>query len=293
MLHNKPSQTIADLGLVTVTIFWGSTFILSKIALEHISLAVYLVIRLNLAAIVLTLYALRYRRYFDKATLLHGMILGIFLFLSFLFQIWGIQYTTASKAGFITGLYVVFVPIFAILFFRDKPKSASLVGVGVATFGLYFLSGGDFTALNFGDWLVIVCAVAVSFQVIFTGIYAPKHNIYLLTAVQLSTTALLSLLMLPLTDSAEFGSLSLNIIIILVYLALFGTIYTFLMQTAMQRFTTATRTALVFALEPVFAVLFAFLIAGETLTASGWLGGLLIICGMVIAEIPWKSVFKQ
>ncbi len=290
MSKKIPSQILADLGLVTVTIFWGSTFIISKIILNQISLVPYLVIRLNLAAIVLVIYAFRFRKLFNRQTLLHGMILGIFLFLSYLFQMWGIQHTTATNAGFITGLNVVFVPLFSIIFFRDQPKKASIIGVILATLGLYFLSGGDYAALNKGDWLVFVCAVAVTFQVIYTGKFAPKNNIYLLTAVQLATTGILSLLLLPFSKN-PLPAINGNIILLMIYLALFGTVYTFLMQTAMQRYTTATRTALVFSLEPVFAALFAYLIAGELLTVSGWFGGILIICGMLIAEIDWKKLF--
>ena len=287
MSKKIPSQTLADLGLVTVTLFWGTTFILSKIVLAEISLTAYLVIRLNLAAIALAIYAFRFRKLFKRQTLLHGMIMGIFLFISYLFQMWGIQHTTATNAGFITGLNVVFVPLFSIIFFRDHPKISSLIGVILATLGLYFLSGGDYSALNKGDWSVVVCAVAVTFQVIFTGKFAPKNNIYLLTAVQLATIGVLSLLLLPFTDN-PLPAMNGNIIILIVYLA----VYTFLMQTAMQRYTTATRTALVFSLEPVFAALFAYLIAGELLTVSGWFGGILIIGGMLIAEIDWKKLFR-
>ena len=165
MLNKKPSPLLADIGLVTVTIFWGSTFIISKLLLEEIPLVTYLIIRLNLAAILLSLYVLRFRKEFKRQTLYHGIVLGFFLFLSYLFQMWGIKYTSASNAGFITGLNVVFVPLFSIIFFGDHPKKASIIGVIFATFGLYFLSGGDFSALTKGDWLVFVCAVTVTFHV--------------------------------------------------------------------------------------------------------------------------------
>ena len=292
MSTKRPSQTLADLALVTVTIFWGSTFILSKMVLEEIPLVVYLIIRLNLAAVMLSLYALRYRKEFSRQTLYHGVVMGVFLFLSYLFQMWGIQYTSASNAGFITGLNVVFVPLFSIFFFGNRPRISSIMGVIFATIGLYFLSGGDFSALSKGDWLVFVCAVTVAYHVIYTGKFAPKNNIYLLTAVQLLVTGLLSLTLLPF-ENETFPAIDINVLLLLFYLAFFGTVYTFLIQTAMQRFTTATRTALVFSLEPVFAALFAFLIAGEILTSLGWLGGLLIICGMLIAEIRWKKLFYK
>jgi len=199
---------------------------------------------------------------------------------------------SASNAGFITGLNVVFVPIFSIIFFRDKPRPASIIGVSFATIGLYYLSGGDYAALNKGDWLVFICAVTVTFHVILTGKFSRQNNIYLLTAVQLVTTGILSFFLLFTTTDVKAG-LNWTVFSILFYLALFGSVYTFLMQTAMQRFTTATRTALVFSLEPVFAAFFAFLIAGERMTTSGWIGGGLILCGMMVAEIPWERLLKS
>ncbi len=139
--------------------------------------------------------------------------------------------------------------------------------------------------------MVFICAITVTFHVIYTGKFAPKHNIYLLTAVQLSTTSILSIIFLFFSTNLLI-EITFNIFAVLTYLALFGTVFTFLMQTAMQRFTTSTRTALVFSMEPVFAALFAYLIAGEMLTPLGWVGGLLILAGMIIAEINWKMLFK-
>jgi drug/metabolite transporter (DMT)-like permease len=241
-----------------------------------------------LAAFFMFLFSLRRLKNINYKTVRDGIILGILLFFSYLFQMWGIQYTTASNAGFITGLNVILVPVFSVLLFKDKPRLASLVGVFFATVGLYFLSGGDFAALSQGDWLVFVCAVVVTFHVIFTGRFAVRNDIYLLTFVQLTTVAGFSLLLL-FFDKQPLKAIPINFILILIYLALFGTVYTFFMQTAMQRFTTATRTALVFSMEPVFAALFAFMLAGETLVVLGWFGGGLIFIGMIIAEIKWES----
>lgn len=284
----KPSKTMADLGLLSVTVFWGTTFILSKQVLEKISLLNYLGIRLGFAALCMLLLSIKKIGKINRQTVRDGMILGILLFFSYLFQMWGIQYTSASNAGFITGLNVVLVPVFSILLFKDKARPASLIGVIFATSGLYLLSGGDFTALNTGDWLVFTCAVVVTFHVIFTGKFAVRHDVHLLTLVQLTTIAVLGLILM-LFEKQPVKMISTDIYLILIYLALFGTVYTFFMQTAMQRYTTATRTALVFSMEPVFAALFAYTLAGETMGTLGWFGGGLILSGMIIAEIRWTN----
>ena len=283
------SKFQADLGLLSVAVFWGTTFILSKLVVTEVPLPIFLFLRLTLAAVVLDLYALRFLKSLNSRTLLHGAILGFFLYLTYLFQMWGIQYTTASNAGFITGLFVVFVPVLGYVFFRFKPAINVLTGIILAVFGLLMLTGANPLRWNKGDLLVFVCAVTAAFHVVFMGKFAPQHNVYLLTAAQLSTVSLLTVLALPFSQF-NWATMTANNGLILVYLALFGTVYTFLMQTSMQRFTTTSRAALIFSTEPVFAALFAYLIAGELLGLRGWIGGALIVMGMVSAELPWRVI---
>ena len=275
----------ADLGLLSVTFFWGTTFIVSKLVLVDVPLPVYLVIRLTIAAVAMNLFALRFRKEWNLTLILNGSVLGVLLYVSYFFQMWGIQLTSASNAGFITGMSVVLVPVFGFFFFKLKPSVNVLFGIVLASAGLLLLTGANPLHWNDGDLLVLVCAVAVAFHVIYTGRFAPRHNVYLLTATMLTVVALLSAAALPFSNF-EWPQLTLQHWEVLAYLGLFGTVFTFLMQTAMQRFTTTARTALIFAMEPVFAALFAWLIAGESLTLSGWIGGLLIVFGMVSAEVP-------
>ena len=284
------SKFRADLGLLSVTVFWGSTFILSKQVLEVVPLPVFLFLRLTIAALVLNLYTLKFRKQWNRQILLHGAILGGLLYLSYFFQMWGIQFTSASNAGFITGMSVVLVPVFGFLFFKYKPAVNVVFGIVFAVAGLLLLTGANPMQWNDGDLLVIICALAVAFHVIFTGRFALRNNVYLLTAMQLGTLAILTMLALSFSDF-EWPQLQISHWWVLVYLGIFGTVYTFLMQTAMQRYTTTARTALIFAMEPVFAALFAYLIAGESLTISGWFGGLLIVLGMISAEIEFGKWF--
>jgi drug/metabolite transporter (DMT)-like permease len=283
------SRFRADLGLVSVTFFWSTTFVLSKLALDEFSLSVFLFLRLTLAALALNLYSLRFIKGLNRKTLLHGAILGIFLYLSYLFQMWGIQYTTASNTAFIMGLFVVWVPLLGYVLFRFKPARNVLLGIVLAIFGMVLLTGGNPAHWNKGDVLVSVCTVTVAFHIIFTKRFAPQNNVYLLTAMQLATVSLLTIIALPFSEFS-WPEITAKNALVLIYLALFGTVYTFLMQASMQRFTTAARTALIFSLEPVLAAMFAYLIAGETLSLKRWTGGLLIVMGMIFAEVPWNAV---
>jgi len=282
------SKFKADLGLLSVTLFWGTTFILSKLTLQEIPLPVFLFLRLTIAAVALNLYAVKFRRDYTAELIVHGIILGVLLYLSYFFQMWGIQYTSASNAGFITGLSVVMVPLAAIFLYHEKPSAGVLIGIVLAFTGLLLLTGVNPLDWNKGDILVLICTISVTFHVIYTGRFAPLHNVYLLTAVQLATLSLLTVIALPFSEF-KWPVFKMNQIAVLVYLGLFGTVYTFLMQTAMQRFTTTARTALIFSMEPVFAAIFAWMIAGETLTFTGWIGGGLIVLAMIVAEMPWLS----
>ncbi len=279
----------ADLGLLSVTFFWGSTFIFSKIVLREVPLNSYLFFRLGLAALLLDMYALRYRKAWDGKVVLHGAILGIILYVSYFLQMWGIRETSASNAGFITGISVILVPVFGFLFYKIKTSLPVWISVVLALVGLLLLSGANPLNWSTGDLKVLACAFVFAFHIIYTGRFSRLHNIYVLTAVELSVVALFAFFVY-LPHVSSLTHLSLKSWGIIAYLALFGTVFTYLMQTSMQRFTTVTRTAIIFAMEPVFAALFAFLIAGESLSLKGWLGGGMIVLSMIIAEFPWNRL---
>lgn len=283
------SRLQADLGLLSVTLFWGTTFIFSKIVLTDVPLTAYLFLRLGLAALILSVYALRFRKDWNIEVIKHGAVLGVILFSSYYLQMWGIQDTTASNAGFITGISVVLVPVFGFLFYKIKTTLPVWMSVILAISGLLLLSGANPFLWSKGDLKVLACAVVFTFHIIYTGRYSRLHNVYVLTAVQLAVVALFAFAAFLPTWS-RMPTISLKNWSILVYLALFGTVFTYLMQTSMQRFTTVTRTAIIFSMEPVFAALFAYLIADEQLTIQGWIGGSLIVLAMIVAEFPWKKL---
>ncbi|APF17064.1 DMT family transporter [Caldithrix abyssi] len=282
----------ADLGLLSVTVFWGTTFIVSKLLLSEMSLAVYMFYRMAVAALAMTLIALKFKKAWNKQVLRHGLILGVLLYASYFFQMWGITQTSASNAGFITGLSVVLVPVLGFLFYKEETPLQVWGSVILAVTGLLLLSGANPFKWSVGDLKVLICAIIFAFHIIYTGRFSRVNNVYLLTAVQLVAIAAFSFLAF-LPEVQTLSTISLKNVILLIYLALFGTVFTFLMQTSMQRFTTVARTAIIFSMEPVFAALFAFLIAGEKLTAEGWLGGLFIVLAMVNAEFPYQSLRRQ
>ena len=215
--------------------------------------------------------------------ILKGMALGVFLFSGYAWQTVGLQYTTSSNAGFITGLSVVFVPAFVAMTTRKLPSPGLILGVLCALVGLAFLSLGDQFVFNKGDLMVLVCAISFALHILFVGRYAPHANAIVLASVQILTVSVLSgisSMFLPQT-AVHFSN---NVWVALLVTAIPATSLAFFVQTKMQQFTTPTHTALIFSMEPVFAAISAFFFAGEFLSPRGLLGAGLVLAGMLIAE---------
>jgi len=221
---------------------------------------------------------------FHLPTMLAGVFLGVFLFAAFAFQTWGLTHTSATNGAFLTGMNVVMVPILSVIFLRRMPSPFAVLGVLLAFAGLYFLAGGAPSDWNRGDLLVFICALWVSVHIMMTGVYAPKYDTMALAAWQLGAVAALNM-----GFALGTGSFSLHVPppargAVLVT-ALFCTVFAFAVQTHAQRYTSPTRTALIFTAEPVFGALFAHLYGGEPLLEQHLIGGGFIFMGMVLAEI--------
>ncbi|GIP22559.1 DMT family transporter [Paenibacillus sp. J22TS3] len=286
----------ADLSLLLVAFMWGCTFLIVQSAVGALPPLAFNAVRFIGAAVLLVLITLVfYRKQWRQTSwkmLLHGSILGIFLFGGYAFQTIGLLYTTTSNAGFITGLSVVIVPFLAALLLKQRLSRISLISALLAAAGLYLLtfSGGGFT-LNRGDSLVLLCAFAFALHISFTGIYAPRYPALPLAAVQMAVTGLLSLVFSLFTENlGPLSQLSDTIMQPEVLIALLVSIgptsaFAFWIQTVSQQHTTPSRVAVIFATEPVFAALTGVLFAGEHLGWSAVLGCVCILTGMVASEL--------
>jgi drug/metabolite transporter (DMT)-like permease len=156
-----------------------------KMVLEYIPAYAYLSIRFLLAAIVLAAIFHKNLKSLSKRTLLYGSIIGLFMFGGMAFQVVGLYTTTASNSGFITGLNVVMVPLFAAVMLKKKPDRSSFIGVAIAFIGLFFLSGGLNFSFNFGDFLTFLCAICWAFQIIAIDKFTQTEDAPLLAVIQL------------------------------------------------------------------------------------------------------------
>ncbi len=273
------------MSLAAATFFWGVTFVIVKEAVGKVSVFFFLSQRFIIAAILLVLICAALRRPLGFRELRYGAILGIFLFGCFALQTSALLYTTATNTAFLTGLYVVFTPVFESVLFRKPASGYMAAGVALAAAGLFLLCNDGLTwSFNKGDLLAFLCAVGATLHIIYTGRYAPRGDIFWITAVQIGTVAVLSLSAATLQGQDVFvyrGEIRSALIICV----LFATVAAFLIQTSMQRFTSPAQAALIFCLEPVFAAIYAYFAIGEKLGWIGLSGAALILAGMLVSEI--------
>lgn len=282
---------IADSALVLICVFWGMSFILVKQAIEEINLYYFIFLRFIVATSILLVIFSRRLRHLNLKLIRDGVILGGFLFIAFITQTVGLQYTSASNAGFITGLHVVLVPLVLAIFFKKMPALTATVGAVIAAAGLFFLTVSDQFTINKGDVWVILCSVSVAFQVILTGWYAVRHDVYLLALVQLITVLFLSGIATIVVEGATMPLTALSpfVIMVIIVMAIFATAFNFTVQLWAQQYTTPTRAAVIYTMEPVFAALFAYLWGGEVLNVRGYLGAAMIFLGIILSEFHAKE----
>ncbi|WP_342488392.1 DMT family transporter [Cytobacillus sp. FSL W7-1323] len=294
------STKTADFSLLLVAFIWGTTFVLVQNALQSLSAFSFNGIRFLIAAFFLTIMAIIfYRKQWErltKRTLMAGILLGLCLFIAYTFQTIGLHYTSSSKAGFITGLSVILVPILSIFILNIKITRNAFIGVFVATLGLYLLTAQDISAFNKGDGFVFICALGFAFHIILTNLFAQAHSAIILTIIQVTTVGLLSILSGFVYEGWSYDSELLfrqEVIFALLITSIFATGLAFLAQTHFQQFTSPTRVAVIFAMEPVFAALTGYIFAGDRLSIIAMFGCLFILLGMILAEWPQKNRFTE
>jgi drug/metabolite transporter (DMT)-like permease len=284
-------RAVAELALVLNTVIWGATFILVKSALGGISPLFFLALRFSLATAAL---GLLFRKSLANPGTAKGwsagFLVGIFLFLGYLFQTVGLRLTSAPKSAFITGLTSVMVPLLGSFVYRNKPRISEWCGIliAMAGLGLMTLSGtalpDALASVNHGDVLTFFCAIAFAAHIVTLGYFSRRVGFELLSVAQVGTAALLSLTLCGWAETphVEWRPAVVSAILIT---GLFATALAFTVQAWAQKYTTHTRTALIYMLEPVVAWATSYLLAGEGLTRRAAAGAALILGGVLLVEL--------
>lgn len=274
---------VPELALIGIAAVWGLTFTMVQDAIADIPVMTFLAYRFLPASLIVAFIFRSEVRVLTGTALRSGCIMGVFLTTGYIFQTVGLLYTTASNAGFITGMFVVLTPLFGMIFLRQRAGWYAWVAAAVSAFGLYLLSGvggGDL----FGDSLVFGCACSFAFHILATDRAIKKHHIGVLLAVQLGVAGIFSLVV-----AAVMGDLAVprgaTVWSALALTSLVASALGFFVQSYAQRHAPPARTAVILASEPAFAGLFAFVIAQERFTAFDWAGALLILGAIVFVEL--------
>jgi len=263
--------------LLVVTAIWGTTFPLQKMVLEGVSPFVYNAIRFWIA----TIFAFMIQ---PKQNFKYGILIGLLLAGGYISQTWGLTLTTASKSGFITSLYIIFVPIVSYLWEKERLTRFQKIGFPLAFVGSYFLSGG-ISGFNFGDFLTLLCALSFSFHVVSLTVFTRKIPEKNLMGWQFGAVAITNTLL----GWNQSWSVPLPAWGVALYTACFATVIGIFLQMKYQKKIGSNTAALIFVGEPIFSTFFAMLFLNERLTGVQWFGAFLLLVALAFASLKVKK----
>ena len=280
------NRTIVIALLLLVTLIWGSTFLVVQQTLTLVGPWTFLALRFAVATLILAVVFHQRLTGLTHGELAAGALIGMIIFAAYSLQTLGLQYTTSSKAGFITSLYVPFVPVFGILVLRHWPSPMIWVGVVVSLSGLFLLSLNNQLSLEFGrgEWLILGCAVASAMHIVSVSRFAPHADPIRITVVQLAVTTLLSTAAIPLSGEPLVMPVA-PVWWSILFMGVVATAFCLAMMNVAQHYVSSVQATLIYALEPAWAGLFGYF-AGEALGLAAWVGCALILLGMVVSSLP-------
>ena len=279
---------LSDISLFFVAVVWGGGFIAVKDTLTTVTPMLMLSIRFIIASVVM--YILFYKKMgkIDNTDLKKGSIVGIFLYLAFGFQTYGLQFTTASKQGFLTAIYVVVVPFLYWILYKKTPKKKVFIGSALAIVGIGLIGLQGSVSINIGDSLTLICAILFAMHIISVEYFANDMNIYKLAFIQIVVVAILSTISAILTEPITLN-LTTRAWYSILFLAIFSTFLCFTVQTIAQKYTSSSHASILMSLESVFGAIFGVVLLGETMTPIMILGCFLIFVAILIVEVDFKK----
>ncbi len=282
-----------DLMPLLMTIIWGATFLVTKLTLRLVGPFTYLSLCYFVATVTLVLIFHKRLRHITRAELRCGLLIGIVLFAGYAFQTVGMQWTSVSKTGFLTGLYVPLVPLFSLLFLRQRIAITAWLGVLLSLVGLFLLSVNKQFTLNIGlgEWLLLACAFAFAIQIVLISKFAPQMDAINLAIIQLALTTILSFIAVPFNHEPLVAPPLLAWVPICL-LGMLDMAFTLVCMNWVQQYISGTRATLIYSLEPLWAALFGVVLAGDVLSLIAWIGCACIFAGMVVGRLE-KLSFRR
>lgn len=286
---------LANLSLLLAAFIWGIAFSAQSVGMDYLGPFTFNGIRFIIGGIVLipVIFIMKKARHdeavhdknYYKKLVRAGIICGLFLGCASSLQQMGLMYTAAGKAGFITALYVIMVPIFG-LFLRKKPSFILWISVGMAVVGMYFLCISGSVELNRGDLLVFICAILYTFHIMAIDRLSPGLDGVALSCIQFFTAGIFSSLIVPFTGEVITAQAIKGCLIPLLYTGIFSSGVAFTLQVLGQQKTSPVMASLLLSLESVFAAVMAWIILGQAMSAREIFGGALCFAAVVLAQLP-------
>ena len=280
----------ADLLMLITAMIWGSAFVAQRLGMDSIGPFLYTGLRFALACVLLLpLLALLQRRQrrpvapLNRNLLIGGVVMGLALSIGINLQQVGLLFTTVTNSGFITGLYVIVVPILGLLI-GQRSSAGIWLGASLAVVGMFLLSVGEGFTVASGDWLQLAGAFVWGIHVLLVGFFASRHDPLRLAFIQFTTCAVISLLLAMIFETATLDGIVQAAPAIL-YGGLFGVTVGFTLQVVAQQHAIASHAAIILSLEAVFAAIAGALLLGEVLALRGYLGCALMFGGMLLAQL--------
>lgn len=278
----------SELGLLLTAFIWGFGFIASQISLIYFTPYQVLFLRFTMAFLIMICLFWKKVKNIKVKTIKKAALVGVFLYGAFLLQIIGLKYTSASKNAFLTGINVILVPIISYFILKRKLRLREIIASILSVIGISILSFTNFSNINIGDILTILCAVAFALHIITTDIYVENEDPIEFTIVQMGTCAILGFVSTVFL-SLEFKPINTEAIFVILYLGIVSTMIAYMLQTSCQKNVSETKSAVLLSTESLFGPILAFIILNEEVTYKTVFGGIIIFISIIIASIPSKN----
>lgn len=279
---NKQLQ--ANFLIVLVALFWGSTYFLTKMAVEELEPFNLTALRFGTAFIITALFFFKRIRNADRTVIKYSIILGVLAVIAVLSMTFGVQYTTASNAGFLISLSVVMIPLISVVVLKKKIKAKLLLSVVLATIGIVCLTLNEQLTINKGDILCILCATSFAVQVLIMERIPKTADSVTIGALQLGITAVVNFIFSFFLENFTVPR-DLKVWGVIVILGVFCTAFCYIIQIYALKNTSAIQAGIILSLEPVFSAIFAYIFLGELLSKQGYIGAILLFISVILAGI--------
>lgn len=282
---NKQLQ--ANFLIVLVALFWGSTYFLTKLAVKELEPFNLTALRFGTAFIITALFFFKRIRKADRTVIKYSVILGILAVIAVLSMTFGVQYTTASNAGFLISLSVVMIPLISVVVLKKKIKAKLLLSVVLATVGIVCLTLNEQLTINKGDILCILCATSFAVQVLVMERIPKSADSVAIGALQLGITAVVNFVLSFFLENFTVPSVPSDLRVwgVIVILGVFCTAFCYIIQIYALKNTSAIQAGIILSLEPVFSAIFAYIFLGELLSKQGYIGAILLFISVILAGV--------